>query len=641
MAERRGPLGQFSPKTNCNQAAEDVGGGAGEPFPLNAFPEFVASITLPRVLDRRKTGEKMLRGIPVSQGVSRSRVVVLDRTRIDPAKWGILESDLAGEEERLQSSLAETRRQILAVQERLREAMGAEEAQIFDAHLLVLEDPMLLQETARFIREDLVSAEYAFHQASEKYAEALGKVDDSYLSERAADIRDVTQRVLSNLMGQPLCSVLADLTEPCIVAAHDLTPSDTATMDPAMVLGFVTEVGTRTSHTAILARSLRIPAVLGLGEAIGELNTGQSVLLDGFNGFVVIDPAEQTLFEYGQLVDRQTSIEESLEVIHDDAAETKDGHRIILSANIERAADVEGVLQCGATGVGLFRTEFLFINRSDLPDEEEQFAAYRQVAESLAPDPVIIRTLDLGGDKLLSHVNVAAEMNPFLGWRAIRLCLEETDLFRTQLRAILRASAFGDLKIMYPMISGVEELDAANVLLDECRGQLRAEGVAFAEALEIGVMIETPSAAMIADSLAKRVKFFSIGTNDLIQYALAVDRLNEKIAHLYEPTHPGILRLIKATVDAGKAHGIWTGVCGEMAGDLAAVPLLLGLGVGELSVTPSMVPRVKMLIRSIEMSQARELAEFALGSESPKQILARAEALAKAAVPSFFEVLTD
>jgi len=593
------------------------------------------------MLDRRKTGEKMLRGIPVSQGVSRSRVVVLDRTRIDPAKWGILESDLAGEEERLQSSLAETRRQILSVQERLREAMGAEEAQIFDAHLLVLEDPMLLQETARFIREDLVSAEYAFHQASEKYAEALGKVDDSYLSERAADIRDVTQRVLSNLMGQPLCSVLADLTEPCIVVAHDLTPSDTATMDPAMVLGFVTEVGTRTSHTAILARSLRIPAVLGLGEAIGELNTGQSVLLDGFNGFVVIDPAEQTLFEYGQLVDRQTSIEESLEVIHDDAAETKDGHRIILSANIERAADVEGVLQCGATGVGLFRTEFLFINRSDLPDEEEQFAAYRQVAESLAPDPVIIRTLDLGGDKLLSHVNVAAEMNPFLGWRAIRLCLEETDLFRTQLRAILRASAFGDLKIMYPMISGVEELDAANVLLDECRGQLRAEGVAFAEALEIGVMIETPSAAMIADSLAKRVKFFSIGTNDLIQYALAVDRLNEKIAHLYEPTHPGILRLIKATVDAGKAHGIWTGVCGEMAGDLAAVPLLLGLGVGELSVTPSMVPRVKMLIRSIEMSQARELAEFALGSESPKQILSRAEALAKAAVPSFFEVLTD
>ena len=586
---------------------------------------------------KRKTGEKMLRGIPVSQGVSRSRVVVLDRTRIDPAKWGILESDPAGEEDRLQASLMETRRQILAVQERLREALGAKEAQIFDAHLLVLEDPMLIEEATRFIREDLVTAEFALHKASEKYAEALGKVDDSYLSERAADIRDVAQRVLADLMDQALCTGLADLTEPCVVVAHDLTPSDTAMMDPAMVLGFATEVGSRTSHTAILARSLRIPAVLGLGEAISELHTGESVLLDGFNGFVVIDPSEQTLFEYGQLVDRQTSIEKSLEVIHDDAAETRDGHRIILSANIERAADVESVLQCGAIGVGLFRTEFLFINRSDLPNEEEQFAAYRKVTESLEPDPVIIRTLDLGGDKLLSHVNVAEEMNPFLGWRAIRLCLQEKDLFRTQLRAILRASVFGNLKIMYPMISGVEELDAANVLLDECREQLRDEGVAFAEDVEIGVMIETPSAAMIADSLARRVKFFSIGTNDLIQYALAVDRLNEKIAHLYEPTHPGILRLIKATVDAGQAHGIWTGICGEMAGDLAAVPLLLGLGVSELSVTPSMVPRVKMLICSIEMSEARKLAEFALDSDSPKEILARAEALAKAAVPSFFE----
>ncbi|MBT7733641.1 MAG: phosphoenolpyruvate--protein phosphotransferase [Verrucomicrobia bacterium] len=579
----------------------------------------------------------MLRGIPVSQGVSRSRVVVLDRTRIDPAKWGILESDPAGEQDRLQASLMETRRQILAVQERLREALGAKEAQIFDAHLLVLEDPMLIEEATRFIREDLVTAEFALHKASEKYAEALGKVDDSYLSERAADIRDVAQRVLADLMDQALCTGLADLTEPCVVVAHDLTPSDTAMMDPAMVLGFATEVGSRTSHTAILARSLRIPAVLGLGEVISELHTGESVLLDGFNGFVVIDPSEQTLFEYGQLVDRQTSIEKSLEVIHDDAAETRDGHRIILSANIERAADVESVLQCGAIGVGLFRTEFLFINRSDLPNEEEQFAAYRKVTESLAPDPVIIRTLDLGGDKLLSHVNVAEEMNPFLGWRAIRLCLQEKDLFRTQLRAILRASVFGNLKIMYPMISGVEELDAANVLLDECREQLRDEGVAFAEDVEIGVMIETPSAAMIADSLARRVKFFSIGTNDLIQYALAVDRLNEKIAHLYEPTHPGILRLIKATVDAGQAHGIWTGICGEMAGDLAAVPLLLGLGVSELSVTPSMVPRVKMLICSIEMSEARKLAEFALDSDSPKEILARAEALAKAAVPSFFE----
>ena len=604
---------------------------------LIAFSEFSTLANLSDVLEQRKTGEKMLRGIPASQGVSRSRVVLLDRTSIDPVKRSITETDSEKEDDRLQSAIAETRRQITTMQDRLREAMGAKEALIFDSHLLVLEDPVLLEEVSRYIREDMVSAEYAFYQASEKYAKALAKVEDTYLSERAADIRDVTQRVLSNLMDRPTNTKLANLTEPCIVAAHDLTPTDTAMLDPAMVLGFLTEVGSRTSHTAILARSLRIPAVIGLGEAIRELHSEQSVLIDGFNGFVIIEPSDQTLFEYGQLVERQTSIEENLEIIHDDAAETRDGQRIVLSANIERVDDIESVRQSGATGVGLFRTEFLFINRSDLPNEEEQFTAYRRVVESLTPDPVIIRTLDLGGDKLLSHVNVAEEMNPFLGWRAIRLCLEEKDLFRTQLRAILRASAFGDLKIMYPMVSGVEELDAANVLLNDCREQLRAEDKAFADDIEIGVMIETPSAAMIADSLARRVQFFSIGTNDLIQYALAVDRLNEKIAHLYEPTHPGILRLIKTTVDAGQSHGIWTGVCGEMAGDLAAVPILLGLGVAELSVTPPMVPRVKMLIRSIEMEQARELATFALKNDSPKEILARAEALTKAAVPDFFE----
>tara|TARA_Y100001934_G_scaffold136545_1_gene164822 strand:- start:4242 stop:5990 length:1749 start_codon:yes stop_codon:yes gene_type:complete len=582
----------------------------------------------------------MLRGIPVSQGVSQGRVVVLNRSRIVPAKAGFELGDQAGEEDRLKTALAETRAQILAVQEKLRDELGAKESLIFDAHLLVLEDPALLEEVHRQVREEHLTPEFAFYTASEKYATALSAVEDSYLSERAADIRDVTQRVLGNLMGQPQQAGVSDLTEPCIVVANDLTPSDTAQLDPAKVLGFVTEVGSRTSHTAILARSMQIPAVLGLGESIEKLKPGQTVLLDGFNGFVVISPSDQTLFEYGQLVERQTSIEESLDEIRSEPATTLDGHSIILSANIERAGDVEAVRKSGATGVGLFRTEFLYINRPDLPDEEEQFQAYKKVAESLAPEPVIIRTLDLGGDKLLSHVNVSAEMNPFLGWRAIRLCLEEKDLFRTQLRAILRASIFGNLKIMYPMVSGMDELDAANVLLDECRGQLKSEGVEFANDLEIGVMVETPSAAMIADSLAKRVQFFSIGTNDLIQYSLAVDRLNEKIAHLYEPTHPGILRLIKATVDAGQAQNIWTGVCGEMASDIAMVPLLIGLGVGELSVVSSLVPRVKMLIRSIEMAKAQELATFALNNDSPSEILARAEALAKEAVPSFFEERT-
>ena len=583
----------------------------------------------------------MLRGIPVSQGVSQGRVVVLNRSRIVPAKAGFETDDQAKEEARLKTALAETRKQILAVQGKLRDELGAKESLIFDAHILVLEDPAMLEEVNRQIREDHLTPEYAFFTASEKYAKALSAVDDSYLSERAADIRDVTQRVLGNLMGQPQRAGVGDLTEPCIVVANDLTPSDTAQLDPAKVLGFVTEIGSRTSHTAILARSLQIPAVLGLGDAIEELKPGHSVLLDGFNGSVIISPSHQSLFEYGQLVERQTSIEESLNEIRKEPAQTIDGHTIILSANIERAADVEAVRKSGAIGVGLFRTEFLYINRSDLPDEEEQFQVYKKVAESLAPEPVIIRTLDLGGDKLLSHVTMSAEMNPFLGWRAIRLCLEEKDLFRIQLRAILRASLFGDLKIMYPMVSGMDELEAANALLDECREQLRAEGIAFSDSLDIGVMIETPSAAMIADSLAKRVQFFSIGTNDHIQYSLAVDRLNEKIAHLYEPTHPGILRLIKTTVDAGQAQGIWTGLCGEMAGDLAMVPLLIGLGVDELSVAPSMVPRVKMLIRSVEVAKARELAEFALNSDSPKEILAHAVRLAKEAVPSFFETNSD
>ena len=588
-----------------------------------------------------KNSELKLRGIPVSEGVSRGRVVVLNRHRIVPAKTSFETLNPEAEEARFLAALDKTRQQILEIQKRLHDKIGAKQSLIFDAHLLVLEDPAVLEEVNRKIREEKLSSEYALYNATEKYAEALSAVDDSYLSERAADIRDVIQRVLGNLTGQSKQYGLKDLTEPCIIVANDLTPSDTANLDSEKVLGFITEIGSKTSHTAILARSLQIPAVLGLGKDIHELKAGQSILLDGFNGFVVISPSDQLLFEYGQLVKRQNTIETSLQKIRTEPAKTLDNHSITLSANIERATDVQAVLKSGATGVGLFRTEFLFINRTDLPDEEEQFQSYKKVSEALNPEPVIIRTLDLGGDKLLSHVNVSAEMNPFLGWRAIRLCLQEKDLFRTQLRAILRASAFGNLKIMYPMISGIDELDEANNLLEECQQELRVKGEEFSEKIEIGVMIETPSAAMISDKLAKRVHFFSIGTNDLIQYALAVDRLNEKIAHLYEPTHPGILRLIKTTVDAGKANGIWTGVCGEMASDLSMVPLLIGLGVEELSVASSMVPRVKMLIRNINVTQAKELAGFALSSDSPKEILRRAKNLSREAVPNFFETKED
>ena len=588
-----------------------------------------------------KNSELKLRGIPVSEGVSRGRVVILNRHRIVPAKTSFETLNPEAEEARFLAALDKTRQQILEIQKRLHDKIGAKQSLIFDAHLLVLEDPAVLEEVNRKIREEKLSSEYALYNATEKYAEALSAVDDSYLSERAADIRDVIQRVLGNLTGQSKQYGLKDLTEPCIIVANDLTPSDTANLDSEKVLGFITEIGSKTSHTAILARSLQIPAVLGLGKDIHELKAGQSILLDGFNGFVVISPSDQLLFEYGQLVKRQNTIETSLQKIRTEPAKTLDNHSITLSANIERATDVQAVLKSGATGVGLFRTEFLFINRTDLPDEEEQFQSYKKVSKALNPEPVIIRTLDLGGDKLLSHVNVSAEMNPFLGWRAIRLCLQEKDLFRTQLRAILRASAFGNLKIMYPMISGIDELDEANNLLEECQQELRVKGEKFSEKIEIGVMIETPSAAMISDKLAKRVHFFSIGTNDLIQYALAVDRLNEKIAHLYEPTHPGILRLIKTTVDAGKENGIWTGVCGEMASDLSMVPLLIGLGVEELSVASSMVPRVKMLIRNINVTQAKELADFALSSDSPKEILRRAKKLSREAVPNFFETKED
>lgn len=588
-----------------------------------------------------KNSELKLRGIPVSEGVSRGRVVVLNRHRIVPAKTNFESLNPEAEEARFLAALDKTRQQILEIQKRLHDKIGAKQSLIFDAHLLVLEDPAVLEEVNRKIREEKLSSEYALYNATEKYAEALSAVDDSYLSERAADIRDVIQRVLENLTGQSKQYGLKDLTEPCIIVANDLTPSDTANLDSEKVLGFITEIGSKTSHTAILARSLQIPAVLGLGKDIHELKAGQSILLDGFNGFVVISPSDQLLFEYGQLVKRQNTIETSLQKIRTEPAKTLDDHSITLSANIERATDIQAVLKSGATGVGLFRTEFLFINRTDLPDEEEQFQSYKKVSEALNPEPVIIRTLDLGGDKLLSHVNVSAEMNPFLGWRAIRLCLQEKDLFRTQLRAILRASAFGNLKIMYPMISGIDELDEANNLLEECQQELRVKGEKFSEKIEIGVMIETPSAAMISDKLAKRVHFFSIGTNDLIQYALAVDRLNEKIAHLYEPTHPGILRLIKTTVDAGKENGIWTGVCGEMASDLSMVPLLIGLGVEELSVASSMVPRVKMLIRNINVTQARELANFAISSDSPKEILRRAKKLSREAAPNFFETKQD
>jgi phosphoenolpyruvate-protein phosphotransferase (PTS system enzyme I) len=590
------------------------------------------------VPERAHEGEVILHGIAVSQGVCRGRILVLADNRVDSIpRRAINEEDAPREIKRLEQAIIETRHQLLAVQERVGTGMGAKDATIFDAHLLVLEDPTLIGEVTRRVVQEKVNVEYAFAQTAENYAKSMESIPDEYLRERAGDVRDVTERLLQNLLGTFQELDLKHLKEPCIIVAHELTPSATAMLDKKNVLGFATEVGSKTSHTAIMARSLRIPAVVGLGKAGGALRDGQYALLDGYHGELILNPTDQTLFEYGQLVRRRGSLEEKLRDTIDKPAVTLDGVRLTLSANIEQAADSEAVIANGAEGVGLFRTEYLFLNCEKLPTEEEQYMAYRAAAAALKPAPVIIRTLDLGGDKFMSHLNVPEEMNPFLGWRAIRFCLQETAIFRAQLRAILRASAEGNIKVMYPMISCLDELVQANALLDACREELRREGVPFDEKMDVGVMIEIPSAVLIAEALAKRVQFFSIGTNDLIQYTLAVDRLNEKIAHLYEPTNPAILRLIKMTADAAHAAGIWVGVCGEMAGDPLMVPLLLGLGVDELSVAPPSVSQIKYLIRRIKMSEAKEIASDALVSENSADILDRSQRLVRSVAPSLFE----
>lgn len=588
--------------------------------------------------DNAAKGELVFRGIPVSPGVCRGRALVLRGTNEPVARREIPPEEVPRELERFQNALVSTRRHLLDVQKRVEEKMGAKDAAIFEAHLLVLEDPVVLEEVTRTISTRHLNAEAAFHDVVTRYIQSLESIEDEYLKERIADMRDVSHRVLDQLTGRGPDDGLSGLTEPSIIISHDLAPSVTATLDKRLVLGFATDVGGKTSHTAILARSLQIPAVVGLQDLAARVVTGQQVLLDGFNGVVVLNPTDQTLFEYGQLVRKQVDLQSRLQQVRDLPAVTLDGAAVTLSANVEGADDIEQVRLSGAEGVGLFRTEYLFINRRQPPSEEEQFAEYRKVAAALAPQPVIIRTLDLGGDKLLSHAAAQGETNPFLGWRAIRYCLQEQPVFRTQVRAILRASAHGNVKMMYPLVSGLAELLQANALVEQFKAELRAEGVPFNDALDIGVMIEVPSAVLVADALARQVKFFSIGTNDLIQYTLAVDRLNERITHLYQPTHPAIVRLIRMTVEAAHRNGIWAGVCGEMAGDPTLVPLLVGLEVDELSAAPASVPAVKFLIRRLKRSDTRALAEAALACEDAAEIARRTEALARQCAPSLFEM---
>ena len=582
-------------------------------------------------------GEKVYRGIAVSAGVCRGKVLVLHRARHIIARRELLEKDVHDEIRRFEQALVKTHTQIRDVQRRVVQNMSGSEGDIFDAHLLMLEDRVVIDEVIKLIREQKTNADFAFHTVSDRYVAAMEQVEDEYLRERAADMRDLSGRVLDNLLEVKDSLDLRHLSEPCILVAHDLSPSTTAQLNKKLVLGFATDIGGKTSHTAIMARSLDIPAVVGLQAMSEELQSGDYVLLDGYNGTVVLNPTDSTLFAYGQLEKNKASLEEKLAEILWQPAVTLDGKAIHLSANIEDQYDVDALIQHGAEGVGLFRTEFLFINREVMPDEDEQYAVYREVAAAVKPHHVIIRTLDLGGDKFASHLQLAKEMNPFLGWRAIRFCLAQPEMFRAQLRAILRASAEGNVKMMYPMISGLDEWNQASVLVEQCKDELRKANIPFDENMEIGAMIEIPSAALIADSLASRVKFFSIGSNDLIQYTLAADRTNEKVSHLYEPTHPAIIRLIQMTVDASHRHKIWTGVCGEIGGDPVLVPLLIGLGVDELSCAPAVIPEVKYMIRRLKMDEAKALAEYALTKESPTEIYARCVEVARQTAPSLFD----
>ena len=567
-------------------------------------------------------------GAGVSPGMACGKIHVVRDDLDDVPRYRIAPSQVPDEIGRFETALIQTRMQILEMQQRIAESIGAKDAAIFDAHLLVVEDRTLIDEVLRKLETDLCNVEWIFQEVATRYAETLNKIDDPYLRERALDIQDVTKRVIRNLQGKAPKTFLA-LNEPHILVAHNLTPSDTASMNRANVLGVATDLGSRTSHAAILARSLNIPAVVGLHDITAKLETGQHVLVDGSDGLLIVNPTRETIAHYAELESRRARVVAQLKELRTTRSTTRDGHHIVLSANIELPEDVEAVAANGAEGIGLYRTEFLYLNRTTLPTEDEQFETYRKVAERVRPDPLIIRTFDLGGDKLApGTVDITDELNPFLGWRAIRLCLENIDIFKTQLRAILRASAVGNIKIMFPMISGLEELRSAKAVLAQCHEELRRSGIPLGEEIEVGAMIEIPSAAICANVLASEVDFFSIGTNDLIQYTLAVDRVNEKIAHLYEPTHPAILRLLRIITEAAHAHHIWVGVCGEMAGDVALVPLLLGLGMDELSAGATSVPRVKRAVQSLAIPECRELVEETLKLNTSSEILARCLELA-------------
>lgn len=560
-----------------------------------------------------------LKGIAAAPGISIAKAHKIGKEELDVPKLAIGVEEIPLQIQLFEEALISTRKEIIELQKRIAQDMGQEEAQIFDAHLLVLEDRMLIEEVISRLKKEQVNVSYIFHEVLKKYIEVFSKIEDEYLRERTADLNDVGKRVLRHLLGEEHRG-LKDLTEKVVVVAHDLTPSETAAMHRQLVSAFVTDIGGKTSHTAIMAKSLEIPAVVGAGDATARIKTGDILIIDGSMGIVIVNPDEDTLRIYQEEGLKLKGLTEKFLVVKDLPAVTLDARKVEINANIELPVEITSVKLHGGGGIGLYRTEFFYMTRTEVPTEEDHFQAYKYVAEAMKPGQVIIRTLDLGGDKFISQFQMPKEIQPFLGWRAIRFCLAHPDIFKLQLRAILRASYFGKLKLMYPMISGVEELRQANAILEECRQELREKRIPFDEELEVGVMIEVPSAAMTADILAKEADFFSIGTNDLIQYSLAVDRANEKVAYLYEPAHPAVLRLVKGIIDAAHANNIWCGMCGEMASDESFALLLLGFGLDEFSMPSLAIPQIKYIIRSVTLEQARRISTEALTLSTAKEV---------------------
>ena len=553
---------------------------------------------------------KMLKGIAASDGIPAAKAYMLVQPDLSFSETSI--DDPEAEIKRLDDAVEASKSELELIKQKATENLGEEEAQVFEAHLTILADPELLGQIKDKIKNDKVNAEAALKSVTDMFIEMFeAMTDNAYMQERAGDIRDVTKRIMSHLLGVTLPNP-ALIQEEVVIVAHDLTPSDTAQLDRNYVKGFITDIGGRTSHSAIMSRTLEIPAVVGSGSATTDIQEGEMVIIDGINGDALVDPTDAELADYKQKAADFAAQKEEWARLKDAKSVSADGKEVLLGANIGTPDDVLGANDNGAEAVGLFRSEFLYMNSNELPTEDEQYEAYKAALEGMSGKQVVVRTMDIGGDKELPYLPLPEEQNPFLGYRAIRICLNRQDIFRTQLRALLRASKYGRLAIMFPMIATVQEFKDAKAIFEEEKANLVASGVEVSDDIQVGMMMEIPAAAMIADKLAKYADFFSIGTNDLIQYSMAADRGNERVSYLYQPYNPSILRLIKNIIDASHKEGKWTGMCGEMAGDQIAVPLLLGLGLDEFSMSATSILKTRSLIKKLDSKEMKELADKAV-----------------------------